>query len=83
VGRLEDLAHHVELALAPGLVADAHGPAVAVAGEVVELVLGEVALTLDAEHDLHVAFALGPDRRGHPVEIARGLVRTRRDVQRA
>ncbi len=81
VGGLEDLAHHVELALAPRLVANAYRPARAVAGQVVELVLGEVALTLDAEHDLHVTGGLAPDRGGHPVEEAMRFVRACRHPQ--
>ena len=54
VGGVEQLAVHVELALVPRTVADAHRRAGAPAGQVRELALAEVVLTADAEHDLEV-----------------------------
>lgn len=79
-GSFEYLAEHVELLLVPGGVADAHRPAVAKAGEVLELVLGEVALALDAEHDLHVVAVRVRRRRArHPVKEVACLVRARAD----
>ena len=52
VGGVEQLAVDVELALVPRAVADAHRCAVAPAGQVRELALGQVVLAADAEHDL-------------------------------
>src|SRR3712207_2888846 len=57
----DDLAQHVELALLPGVVAQPHRPAPAMAAQVGKLVLGEVALTLDAEDDLHVVIRAAAD----------------------
>jgi hypothetical protein len=43
-----------------------------------QLVLRQVPLALDADHDLDVAVVLGPrPRAGHPGEVALGLVRAR------
>ena len=50
--RVEEHPPHVVLVLVEGAVADAHRPRVAVTGEVVERVLGEVGLAADAVHDL-------------------------------
>ena len=52
--RVEQHPPHVVLVLVERAVADAHRPRVAVAGEVVERVLGEVGLAADAVHDLQV-----------------------------
>ena len=57
--RVEEHPPHVVLVLVERAVADAHRPRVAVAGEVVERVLGEVGLAADAVHDLQVELAVG------------------------
>ena len=61
-GRVEQLAVHVELDLIPGVVADAHRAAAAMAGEVGEVVLGDVAFAADSVEDLEV-LALRAARR--------------------
>ena len=63
---VRDLAEHVELELLARLVADAHRLRVLVAGEPVELDLGEPTLTTDAVHDLELARVTG-DRALEPV----------------
>jgi hypothetical protein len=83
VGGVEHLAQDVELLLVPRRVADAHGAAVAEAGQVRELGLGQAPLALDAVHDLHALVVQLPGRVGDPAKQATGLVRARRDPQRA
>ena len=67
------LAEHVGLALVHGAVADAHRAGAGVAGEVVELALGELAATVDAVHDLEV-LGVSRDRPQQPVAPAPRLV---------
>ena len=55
VERVEQLAVDVELGLAPGAVAHAHGPALAPAAQVRQLALGQVVLAADPVHDLQRA----------------------------
>src|SRR5262249_51190351 len=62
VGGPHELAVDVDLALVPGPVADTHGAALAPAGQVGKLALGQVLLTPDAEHDLQIAASLHPRR---------------------
>ena len=59
VDRVEHRAPHVVLALVVGAVADAHRPGAVVAVQVVEDALVEVALAVDAVHDLELVVALG------------------------
>ena len=61
-----DLAEHVELELLARLVADAHRLRVLVAGQPVELDLGEPAFAADAVHDLELA-GVARDRTLQPV----------------
>ena len=61
-----DLPEHVELELLARFVPDAHRLRVLVAGQPVELDLGQPALTADAVHDLEVARIAG-DRALQPV----------------
>src|SRR2546430_2844541 len=63
VERVQQLAVHVELRLAPGAVAHAHGPRVAPAGQVRQLALRQIVLAADAVHDLQRGAASG--RAGH------------------
>ncbi len=58
-GRVHHLTEHVELELLAGLVADPNRARSLVAGEPVELDLGETALTADSVHDLEVAGRAG------------------------
>src|SRR6266511_2586244 len=76
LGRAEQLAVDVELALVPGAVADPHRPAAAPAPQVGQLPLGEVALAADPEHDLEVGptVELGGGRAGQEPEELVGLV---------
>ena len=80
----EQLAVDVELALAPGAVADPHRGGLPPALEVGQLALGQVPLTTDAEHDLQVAVLhQGAGRRGgHVVDELVRLVRAGRHPQR-
>ena len=55
---VEDHAPHVVLLLVPGTVADPDRAGAAVAGQVVEGVLGEVAFPADAVHDLQFGLAV-------------------------
>ena len=57
--RVEQHPPHVVLVLVERAVADAHRARVAVPGEVVERVLGEVGLAADAVHDLQFGLARG------------------------
>ncbi len=81
--RAQQLAVDVELALIPGAVPDAHGPAPAPAGQVAQRPLREVVLAADSEHDLEVGLA-HPRRggRGHPGEEAVCLVGAGRHPER-
>ena len=83
-GSVEQLAVHVELALAPRPVADAHGSAVTPAGEVRKVPLGEVTLTADAEHDRQVDALVhrGRSSSRHEVEELVGFVGAGGDPQR-
>ena len=60
------LAEHVGLALGHRAVADAHRAGVGVAGQVVELALGELAAAVDGVHDLQVR-RVARDRAQQPV----------------
>ena len=84
VERVEELAVDVELGLAPGAVADAHGRRVAPAAQVRELTLAEIVLAADAVHDLervHVAGAAA-GRARHEGDEVLGLVGAGADVER-
>ena len=82
--RAEQLSVDVELALAPGVVADPHRGGLAPARQVGQLPLGQVPLAADAEHDLQVAGLLDGAGRGggHVVEELVGLVGAGRHPQR-
>ena len=71
--RVQHLAEHVELELLAGLVADAHRLRALVAGQPVELDLGEAALAADAVHDLEVARRAG-HRAAQPLVPRLGLL---------
>ena len=58
VERVEHRAVDVVLALGPGVVSDPHRPRALVAGEVIERLLGQVALAGNAVHDLQRAVAV-------------------------
>ena len=78
-GAVEHVAEHVELLLAPRGVADTHRPRPEVPVEMVEAMLGQVALALDAEDDLDLVLgATGHGAAHHPVEVAQRLARARR-----
>ena len=85
--RVEQHPPHVVLVLVVRAVADAHRPGAAVAGEVVERVLGEVGLAADAVHDLEVEAARRRvDRRQrleHEREVLERLPVEAEVVQRA
>ena len=83
VGGIEQLAVHVELTLGPGAVADAHGCAVPPTGQVRELVLGQIALAADPEHDRQLETLSNQRLRrlAGEIEEAVGLVRTGRHPQ--
>ena len=80
----EQLAVDVELALAPGPVADPNGNGLPPARQVGQLPLGQVVLAADAEHDLQVAVLLegSGGGGGHVVEELVGLIGTGRHPQR-
>ncbi len=80
---VQDLAEHVELALAPRVIAGPYGRAAGVPPQVRQLVLAEVALPLDPVHDRHRLVADLPGGPSHPRQQAVGLVRTGRDPQRS
>ena len=73
VERVEDLAVDVELELLHRRVADAHGLRVLVAGQPVELDLGQHALPGDAVEDVRLLRVAG-DRAHEPVAPGAGLV---------
>ena len=70
VHRAEHFAVDVELALAPGVVADPHRSGMPPAGQVRQRPLGQIPLAADAEHDLQIAAVIerAGRRRGHVVE---------------
>ena len=68
--RVQHRAPHVVLALVVGAVADPHGAGVVVAAEVVERLLDQLALALDAVHHLQVVRLGGVL---HEVEVVVGL----------
>src|SRR3954447_21866649 len=72
--RVEQRAPHVVLALVVGAVADPDGARVLVAGEVVERVLLELGLPVDAVHDLQLVLALGGHDVADEVEEVVGLL---------
>ena len=80
VQRVEQLAVDVELRLAPGAVADAHGLRVAPAGEVWQLALAEVVLAADPVHDLQRGASAG--RARHEGDELLRLVAAAADVER-
>ncbi len=65
VDGIEEHAPDVVLVLVPGGIADPHRTRAPVAGEMVEGVLGEITLAIDAVHDLQVEGAI---TTGHSVE---------------
>ncbi len=79
----EQFAVDVELALAPGAVADPNRGGVSPARQVGQLPLGQVPFAADAEHDLQVAAPVerAGRRGGHVLEELVGLVRAGRDPQ--
>jgi len=81
VDRVEHRAPQVVLALVIGTVADTHRPRSVIAREVVELVLGELALTADPVHDLQLA-VLTLGEVGDEVEEVVGLSVEAERVQR-
>ena len=85
VDRIEEHAPHVVLMLVPRPVADPYRPGVAVAGEVVERVLGQVLLAADAVHDLQapVGRRAAGHRLEHEGEVLEGLPVEAQAVQRA
>jgi hypothetical protein len=83
MGGIEHLTENIELHLRPRVVPDPHRPTVAVPGEVVECVLGKIALAFHAVHDLDQLRAYGAGGVREPVEQAVGLVRAGGDPQRA
>ncbi len=78
---VHDLPQNVELLLAPGVVAHPNRVAASEPFEVVEGVLGEVPLALNAEHDLHVLILAEAASGGavDPFEKPPGLVGAGRD----
>src|ERR1700683_4766110 len=67
-GRVQDLAVDVELELVDRFVADTDGGRALVAGEVVEVELGEAPFSFDAVHDLHLGWVppYGAPPPAHP-----------------
>ena len=78
--RAHHLPEHVGLPLLDRRVADAHGPGAGVAGEVVELALGEMPATLDGVHHLHV-HRIARDRPQQPVAPVLRIVGAARGEQ--
>jgi hypothetical protein len=67
MGGIEHLTENIELHLRPRVVPDSHRPTVAVPGEVVERVLGKIALAFHAVHDLAQLRAYGAGGVRQPV----------------
>ena len=80
----EQFSIDVELALAPGTVADPHGDGLPPARQVGQLPLGQVALAADSEHDLQVAVLLegSGSGGGHVLEELVRLIGAGRHPQR-
>ena len=70
----QQLAVHVDLALGPGPVADAHRSAVPPPCQVGELTLGQISLGADPEHDLQVGAAAQRAGRRH-AQVGEELLR--------